>query len=352
MINKLDFVYNDFPSSAKINISFGFVLQSVHNSDEFRYFYAADINPIFLNPVVLSDDSDLNFIKSKLRREDFLPNLINQRPDTKWKFYCVTNVTFFVFLLSGVPLGCVQQSIPPSLLRNPLVKCFVSDCELKPYQDNLCMFRALAYELIGSINLQQNTEKLTQMFLSATGKDGESFPGVHEDDILFLEELTDRNIQVYTIFIGDQSEIYAELTRRSCLKRAQTTSLLRYDNHICWTADINKFLKRFRCYIFDQYFDRSFNLLRHMQNCSEKTIHRYPTGAYLSSETIFARLDDIKINVPQELRLFSHLIVFDFESITVPDNTLRDTDLTSWIGKNVPISVSIASNLFKDPIFM
>ena len=75
------------------------------------------------------------------------------------------------------------------------------------------MFRALAYELNGSVNLQQNTEKLTQMFLSATGKDGESSPGVHEDDIPFLEELTDRNIQVYTIFIGDQSETYAELTR-------------------------------------------------------------------------------------------------------------------------------------------
>ena len=352
VINKLHFVYNDLPSSAQINISFGFVLQSVHNSDEFRYFYAADNNPIFLNPVVLSNDSDLNFIKSKLRSEDFLPNLINQRPDTKWKFYCVTNVTFFVFLLSGVPLGCVQKSIPPSLLRNPLVKCFVSDCELKPYQDNLCMFRALAYELNGSVNLQQNTEKLTQMFLSATGKDGESFPGVHEDDIPFLEELNDRNIQVYTIFIADQSEIYAELTRRSCLKRAQTTSLLKYDKHICWTADINKFLKRFRCYICDQYFDRSFNLLRHMQNCSEKTHHNYPTGAYQLSETIFDRLDDIKINVPQELRLFSHLIVFDFESITVPDNTLRNTDLTSWIGKHVPISVSIASNLLKDPIFI
>ena len=31
VMNKLDFVYKDLPSSAKINISFGFVLQSVHN---------------------------------------------------------------------------------------------------------------------------------------------------------------------------------------------------------------------------------------------------------------------------------------------------------------------------------
>ena len=160
VINKLDIVYKDLPSSAKINISFGFVLQSVHNSDEFRYHYAADSNPVFLNPMVLSDDSDLSFIKSKLRSEDFLPNLINQRPDTKWKFYCVTNVTFFVFLLSGVPLGCIQQTIPSALVKNPLAKCFISDGEKKLYHDNLCMFRALTYDIHGSDALQQNTLKL------------------------------------------------------------------------------------------------------------------------------------------------------------------------------------------------
>ena len=92
--------------------------------------------------------------------------------------------------------------------------------------------------------------------------------------------------------------------------------------------------------------------MRHIQTCSKNTQHNYPTGAYQLAETIFDRLDDVKINVPQELRLFSHLIVFDFEAITVADNTLRNTVLISWIGKHVPISVSIASNLLKDPIFI
>ena len=132
VIEKLDCVYNELPSSAKINISFEFVLQSVQNPEEFRYYYAADNNPVLLNPVVLSDVSDLSFIKSKLREDEILPNLINQRPDTKWKFYCVTNITFFLFLLSGVPLGCITQSIPSILLKNKHVKCFVSDCEKSP----------------------------------------------------------------------------------------------------------------------------------------------------------------------------------------------------------------------------
>ena len=133
VMTKLDLVYKDLASSAKINISFGFMLQSVHNSDEFRYYYAADINSVFLNPMVLSDESGLSFIKSKLRSENFLPNLIIQRPDTKWKFYCVTNITFFEFLLSGVPLGCITQNISSILLKNRQVKCLVSDCNKKPY---------------------------------------------------------------------------------------------------------------------------------------------------------------------------------------------------------------------------
>ena len=144
VIEKLVCVYNELPSSAKINISIVFVLQSVQNPEEFRYYYAADNNPVFLNPKVLFDDSDFNFIKSRLREDEILPSPNNQRPDTKWKFFCVTNVTFFVFLVSGVPVGCITQHILSILLRNGYVKCFVSDCEKKPYQDNMCMFRTLA----------------------------------------------------------------------------------------------------------------------------------------------------------------------------------------------------------------
>ena len=237
-----------------------------------------------------------------LRQDEFLPNLINQSPDTKWKFYCVTNVTFFVFLLSGVPLGCIIQNIPSLLLRNGYFKCFVFDCNKKPFQDNLCMFRALSYEIHGSNELQQNTLKLMHNFLLATRRDDETFPGIHEDDILVLEALVDRNIKVYSIVFDEQSDMFAELNRRSSMKRSKTSSLLKHENHICWTADINKFLKKFRCYVCDLFFDRSNHLEVHMRNCSERTKHHYPSGAYQPSETIFERLEDVNINVPQELR--------------------------------------------------
>ena len=50
VIDKLEYVYKDLPSSAKIDFSFGFVLQSWKYAELFRYYYAADKNPMFLIP--------------------------------------------------------------------------------------------------------------------------------------------------------------------------------------------------------------------------------------------------------------------------------------------------------------
>ena len=63
---------------------------------------------------------------------------------------------------------------------------------------------------------------------------------------------------------------------------------------------------------------------------------------YQLIETVFERLEDIGIHVDNEVRLFTSFAVFDFESITVADNTLKNSDSTTWIGRHVRISVSIS----------
>ena len=49
---------------------------------------------------------------------------------------------------------------------------------------------------------------------------------------------------------------------------------------------------------------------------------------------------------------FKNLALFDFESICVQEETFKDTETTTWIGKQVLISVSISSNLVEEPIFL
>ena len=49
--------------------------------------------------------------------------------------------------------------------------------------------------------------------------------------------------------------------------------------------------------------------------------------------------------------MFENLVVFDFESICVKEETYKEAETTKWIGKHVPISVSVLSNLIPQPIF-
>ena len=44
--------------------------------------------------------------------------------------------------------------------------------------------------------------------------------------------------------------------------------------------------------------------------------------------------------------------MFNFESTCVQEESYDDTKTTTWIGKHVPISVSISSNLLEEPIFI
>ena len=78
----------------------------------------------------------------------------------------------------------------------------------------------------------------------------------------------------------------------------------------------------------------------------------YPRNVYQIREALFDKLDSFSIKYTSEQELFKNLAIFDFESICVQEKTFRDTNTTTWIGKNVPISVSISSNLVEEPIFI
>ena len=80
-----------------------------------------------------------------------------------------------------------------------------------------------------------------------------------------------------------------------------------------------------------------------------KNVH--PQNVYRIPETLFDKLDFFGNKYTSERNLFTKLAIFDFQSNCVQDITLRDTNTTIWIWKHVPISVSISSNLVKEPIF-
>ena len=117
-------------------------------------------------------------------------------------------------------------------------------------------------------------------------------------------------------------------------------------------SNIKTVFQSFRCPNCDTFFNRTFNLERHLTTCSERVKNIYPRNVYQIRETLFDKLDSFGINYMSEQKLFKNLKIFDFESICVQEETFRDTITLTWIGKHVPISVSISSNLVEEPIFL
>ena len=124
-------------------------------------------------------------------------------------------------------------------------------------------FRAIAIHLIGSVDVEPNATKIFHSFVTASDCDPESFTGVSFDQIPVIEELIKQNIFIYDFDIED-GEIIGELVRCSVERYDENIKLLRYNNHICYVNDINKFFKKFRC-PSDVFFNQSGHFNRHLK---------------------------------------------------------------------------------------
>ena len=231
------------------------------------------------------------------------------------------------------------------------MNCLVSNGYSETYKDHFCLFRAIAVHLNGSSELETNAANLFCGFLHESGHDALNFRGVSIDHLVFVENAIKHNIFIYDIDI-EEGEFVGELARRSVEMYEKNINLLRYNNHICYVDDINTFFKRFRCPSCDTFIKYVSNFNRHLKSCKDRVQHNYPKSAYALRETLFDKLDAFGISYNDDQKLFKNLAIFDFESICVPTEELKDTNTTTWIGKHEPISLSISSNLIEEPVFL
>ena len=163
------------------------------------------------------------------------------------------------------------------------------------YNDNFCMFRALALHLHGNEKLEEETSKIFNLFLNTCGEgDPSKFQGVHMNDVPKVEEMLHLNIFLYDIGFVD-GELIGELCRRSIQKYEKSVKLLRYNNHICYVNNIKALFKAFRCTTYDTFFSETGNLKRHLVTCSDRVKHIYPKNVYELRETLFENLDAFNI---------------------------------------------------------
>ena len=171
------------------------------------------------------------------------------------------------------------------------------------------------------------------------------------DDIPSVEDIVGISIFIYDIELIDGAMV-GKLARRSIKKYEKNVQLIRYNSHVCYVDNINALFKAFRCPTCDTYFQKTGNLERHLVRCSERVKHIYPKNGYKLRKTLFDKLDPLGIQYTDDQKFFTNLAVFDFESICIPEEKFKNTETTTWIGKHVPISVSISWNLIAKPILL
>ena len=241
---KLEEVFNKLNSAAKINIALGFVLRNIETG-EYRYFYAHENNTLFEKSHLLCTKADLITIQGKVEKFDIVEQCTQERQNTKWRFKLITNVTIFAALLKNIPMGCPDSVLPEPLLRHTQVNCLLSNKDKEPYKDHLCLFRALAMYMNGHKDIDSHTSRYFTEFIPKSGYDPKNFRGVSVEDLPVVEEIVQRNIFIYDFDI-QEGEYVGELARRSIGRFDKTVKLLRFNNHIIHTNDIDSFFKCYR----------------------------------------------------------------------------------------------------------
>ena len=153
--------------------------------------------------------------------------------DTTWRFYKLTNLAVFAALPKDVPMGCKDAVLHEPLLKNHTINCLpFEENTRQPYNNHLCLFRALALRLYGNQRLEEETSKIVNSFINKMeGLTPNQFKRVHMNDIPIAEDLTTLNILLYDLDIVNGNNI-GELARRSVQKYDNSVRLLRYNNHI------------------------------------------------------------------------------------------------------------------------
>ena len=101
-------------------------------------------------------------------------------------------------------MGCPDSVIPEPLVRNNHVNCLISDQNIKqPYNDNLCLFQALAIHLHGNTSLETSGSMIFNAFREKLGCDPKQFREVPMDKLPIVEDVVGKNIFIYDIDIED-----------------------------------------------------------------------------------------------------------------------------------------------------
>ena len=104
-------------------------------------------------------------------------------------------------------MGCKDSVLPEPFLKNQNVNCLTFEkYTRKPYNDNLCLFGAVALHLIGNERLEEETSKNFNLFLNNCAEaDPSKFQCVQMTEFTKVEEILQLKIFLTTLTLWMES---------------------------------------------------------------------------------------------------------------------------------------------------
>ena len=336
--NQLNTIAKVEQGAFKINVGLGVILKNVE-TNEFRYFIPYKNELVFDSPHVVGNDHTFDRFLEVLENVDIEELSLRQRPDTKWKPFMLTNLTYFVYPL-GYSFG---NGLVPSYIKNnrAIVSLDINPHTKRVYDDELCIFRALACHFNeGKIPLQKDVKEHAKSWCASEKVSLKNFAGIAYSDFPKFENFFRIKLKVFEMSeYGSAVPIYLSDARFQ-----DTLYLNLFENHLSYISNFELYAKKYECSNCSKMFKRLDKLKRHIRSCSMVSKGVYPGGFVKNRDTVFEELEGLGIDVPRNDRTYPYFIVYDFEAMLTAIHE-QTTDNLIWTQEHVPIAVSVCSNV-------
>ena len=338
-------IFEKQKSAFKVNMAFGFILKN-EETGEVRYYYPSQNGYVFENPIVIRNGEDLAKFMKKIEGVDWQEYIRQQKPNSKWTVALITNVAFVIYKLPDHPIGR-GKSLPSFVIENRGLDALETDKNTgELYEDNLCFFRCLARHRGCNLkNLERTTKQLASEYMSSLAK-LEEFQGVKLLDLYHLDEVFAMHTFVYCLeedgkvrLIHRPAKILTQLEADSAMK------LNLCDGHFSYIKDMKKYAKSYQCSRCDKFFKRPWEHERHERTCEAKIKHIYPGGVYHPPKTIFEKIEEEGIVVPEELKYSKYRATYDIEVYYPKTELPENRPKLEWTAEHRLLSISVASNV-------
>ena len=340
IIDYLKRVYEVQQNTFKTTISLSVILKK--NADNELCFYESSCNNqlILDEPFLISNYNDFTQLCETISNVD-LSDII-KRPNTKYTVIKITNITIYITLLMGIPIGASDKSFPSYLLNNKGLMSLVRSKKTGiAYKDNLCLFRCAALHLgYTTTCLEEKANQLFLKYVEETATSSHKFKGVQLCELNNCAKIFGFGINVY-----EQDELRCTSLIYRTISQENVMNLNKWKAHFSYIKDFPKFSSTYRCTVCDKIWFKIFNYKRHIKTCVDSTTYVYPNEIYKPPKSIFEKLEEYGINVPAPQRFFEFRICLDIEAMLSKDVQERDTDNLKFVSQHQLASISVCSNV-------